>query len=63
MQMALEIVEPWGDDRADIRSEANTIAAINPTEESLGRLRSYLKIHERDQTLSPTQLRQIMESQ
>jgi hypothetical protein len=63
MQMALEIVEPWGDDRADIRSEANTIAAINPTEESLCRLRSYLKIHERDQALSPAQLRQIMESQ
>ena len=63
MQVALEIVEPWGDERADLRAETNTLAVIAPSEESLGRLTSYLKIHERDHTLSPAQMRQVMESQ
>ncbi len=61
IQAALSEVDPWGDDRADLRAEVNTLAALAPDEDSLGRLRSYLAIHEEMEPLGPGQMRQLIE--
>lgn len=60
-QVALSIVDPWGDDRDDLRAETNTLAVVAQTQESLERLTNYLAIHERDHTVGPATIRQLME--
>ncbi len=61
VQVALSIVDPWGDDRDDLRAETNTLAIVAQTNESLLRLTNYLKIHERQDAVGPAAMRQMIE--
>lgn len=67
VQQVLAVVDPWGDDRDDLRAAVNTMAAIpagdfdrNEFRESL---RSYLKINEQpEESVGPAGLRMMLES-
>jgi hypothetical protein len=61
VQTVLNIVDPWGDDRADLRAETNTLATVAQTQEALERLTNYLQIHERNETVGPASMRQLLE--
>jgi len=61
-QVAASVVDPWGDDRADLRAEANTFATVAPSEDSLGRLTSYLAIDQHTEPVGPAAMRQYAES-
>ena len=63
VQKALSIVDPWGDDRADQRAYVNTLAALDPSEESLESARQCgLKINEHEEEAGPAQIRALLES-
>jgi hypothetical protein len=61
VQTVLNIVDPWGDDRADLRAETNTLASVAQTQEALERLTNYLQIHEPAKTVGPAGMRQLLE--
>lgn len=68
---AIEQVEPWGDERADLRAARNTTCLVSAmalesmSEQDLARtqryLAYYLKVHQEDTpTMTPAQARMIM---
>lgn len=66
LQKALFAVEPWGEDRADLRAAVNTqqiVAAhgVALDEDDFAKLRFYLKVNSPKQVLSPAQQRQLIE--
>lgn len=64
VQTALSIVDPWGDDRADLRAAVNTMAlypAPEGREEAAASLTGYLKINQRVETVGPAALQALLE--
>ena len=65
VQRALMIVDPWGDERADMRAAYNTLATSPVADEDgemLAALLGYLKINERDTNAGPADMRRAMET-
>lgn len=60
VQEALSIVDPWGDDRADLRAEANTFAMVAPSEETISGCRTYLAIQDQQEPVGPSAMRQLL---
>lgn len=67
MLKAMFLVEPWGEDRADIRAQVNTnylcaAQGAQLDDDDLSRLRFYLKANApKDEPLSPEQQRILLE--
>lgn len=62
----LAVVDPWGDDRADLRAAVNTMPGLDTGDadrnEVMQSLVAYLKINERpEQVVTPDMLRMILE--
>ena len=60
----LTVVDPWGDDRDDMRAALNTIAAIPSgvdKSEVMSALVGYLKINAVNDTAGPAQMRAALE--
>lgn len=57
-------VDPWGDDRADIRSAFNTAALAQgaDVEELITHLVGYLPVNKREDTVGPAAMRKALES-
>lgn len=67
MQQCLDIVDPWGDDRDDLRAAINTMAVLpttngNARQETMTALLGYLKINQQDEIAGPNQVRAFIES-
>jgi len=65
VQRALAIVDPWGDDRDDLRLAINTIAARGGGDnagEVLDVLTGYLPINKSEATVGPAAMRAAMEA-
>lgn len=67
MQQCLDIVDPWGDDRDDLRAAINTMAVLpttdgNARQETMAALLRYLKINQHDEIAGPNQVRAFIES-
>lgn len=63
VQVALSIVDPWGDDRADRRAALNTIKAHPIDDEAIPVLLGCgLKINEHEEEVGPAQMRALLES-
>ena len=67
LQKCLAVVDPWGDERADLRAAVHTMARTPSGDfdrnEMMDSLIGYLKINERQAvSLSPAQLRAMVES-
>ena len=65
-QQALAVVDPWGDDRADMRAAINTIAVRGDGDsqsEVMDVLLGYLEINKRPEpTVGPAAMRAAMEA-
>ena len=65
VQECLAIVDPWGDDRDDMRAAINTMAALPAGDYDRDEVRdalvAYLKINEREQVLGPDAIRAAIE--
>ena len=63
VQMGIGIVDPWGDDRADLRAAHNTLAVASSEDPQclFNALRGYLKINERTQVVGPAAMRRLIE--
>lgn len=61
VQTALNIVDPWGDDRADMRSEAHALAVIGPCEETIENLHGFIEINRQEPEVGPAVIRQLLE--
>jgi len=63
VQRCLMIVDPWGDDRDDLRAAINTVAST-PTQDA-GELQDvligYVKINEQSKQAGPAQMRAMLE--
>jgi hypothetical protein len=59
-QVALSIVDPWGDDRGDMRMKAHALAVITPCEETIENL-DYLALHEQSEPVGPATMRKVIE--
>lgn len=67
VQQCLAVVDPWGDDRDDLRAAVNTMATFPAGDfdrnEFMQSLRAYLKIHEQpEQAVGPAAMRMMLES-
>ena len=67
LQKILAVVDPWGDDRADLRTATNTMAVIPGGEydrqQLMDSLVGYLKINEREEpSAGPAGIRMMLES-
>lgn len=65
VQTALAIVDPWGDDRADMRAAINTMAVLpgdEGREETAAALTGYLKINEDEEDVDPAVMRKLQEN-
>lgn len=66
LQQCLEIVDPWGDDREDLRAAINTMAVMPAGDydrsEAMAALVGYLKINEREEIAGPNKMRALIES-
>lgn len=61
----LAVVDPWGDERDDLRAALNTLATIPGAanhNEVMSALVGYLKINEVKDTVGPAQMRAALES-
>lgn len=62
MQQAREMVDPIGEDRADMRAAFNTFAAMRSDNPELLRLlMSYLPFRQTEQAAGPASMRQLIE--
>ena len=66
MQKILAVVDPWGDDRADLRAAVNTMPGLDTGDadrsEIMQSLIGYLKINERqEQDAGPAGVRMMLE--
>jgi len=65
IQRALAIVDPWGDDRDDLRAAINTIAVRgngDNADEVMSVLTGYLPINRHEETVGPAAIRAAMEA-
>lgn len=64
-QKSLAVIDPWGDDRDDIRAAMNTMAVMPPGDydrtEAFADLVHYLKIDQPTETHGPAAMRQLLE--
>lgn len=65
MQRTLATVDPWGDDRDDLRAALNTLAnhmGSGDKQELLRALLGYIEINKAAEHVGPADMRKVLES-